>query len=252
MFQQSLKSLSSLCRADNDLDGVLDSFEFDTVFPKQKYGKSLRALFGNKNILELIDQNYDGLVSRDELLTFVAPRYERAVARYDFAAADNSERDGRLTVDEYKYTNYAMERVLHDASDVHAQTFNVLDTNNDASVDVDEFIDIAGVDRFSRIDRDKDGKVTPKEYLLDEMEHYKHHHEGITEEEITDRVSHVFSDLDRDGDGTLTRSEERGGLPDERDQTHKPSDSHLCTVTSTRSQLYRSIVFTSKHTKLES
>jgi hypothetical protein len=175
-----------------------------------------------------IDADGDGLVSQEvvrslphgktgpnphppfvqELYTFVAPRYERSMASHDFTAADGN-RDGQLSREEYRETSYAMERLL-ESPDGLALTFEGLDTNKDESLSSQEFTSAAGVDHFTRLDRNRDGQVDRGEYLHDETEHYRHHHEGTARDEIRRRAEEAFLELDINQDGVLTRVEQRG------------------------------------------
>jgi len=139
----------------------------------------------------------------------VAPRYEKSIAYHDFGDADR-DKNRALSLEEYKETNYAMERVIYEESDGYAATFKELDEDGNGAVGVEEYLAVAGVDRFSRIDRNRDGRLSPDEYLRDEMGHSRYHHDGISQGHLADRVRGIFANLDHNKDGFLTRAEERG------------------------------------------
>eukprot|EP00657_Telonema_sp_P-1_P003055 TRINITY_DN17184_c0_g1_i1.p1 TRINITY_DN17184_c0_g1~~TRINITY_DN17184_c0_g1_i1.p1 ORF type:complete len:108 (+),score=58.20 TRINITY_DN17184_c0_g1_i1:74-397(+) len=61
------------------------------------------------------------------------------------------------------------------ASDVYKRQkhYKELDTNGDGAVQREEFLRLAGVDRFSLVDEDQDGFISLKEYLKHD-DHFYH------------------------------------------------------------------------------
>lgn len=156
------------------------------------------------------------------------PRYEKSLAYHDFGEADRDQ-SKTLSLQEYKETNYAMERVIYEESEGYVVTFKELDKDGDGSLGVEEFLAVAGLDRFSRIDSNGDGRVSPDEYLQDEVEHQKYHHEGISKGHLAERVRGIFASLDHNKDGFLTRAEERSQAVHHVEEASDPHDTHHMT-----------------------
>jgi Ca2+-binding EF-hand superfamily protein len=97
-------------------------------------------------LLERYDADHDGIVTRAEMA---------AGLKADFAVADTN-RDGRLDEDETRAVN------AQRWSEGQSTTSTLVDWNHDGFVDFNEF---AGTARslFTELDRDGDGKLTPKE-----------------------------------------------------------------------------------------
>jgi hypothetical protein len=92
------------------------------------------------------DANHDGTVTREEM---------EAGLKADFAAADKNH-DGCLDADETAAVNHARwEEGL-------STTSTIVDWNHDGCVDFNEFANTAR-SFFDEIDRDGDGKLSPKE-----------------------------------------------------------------------------------------
>merc|ERR1711871_1742702 len=88
-------------RSDQNMDDRLDSVETQQLMPMQKYGMSLRHEFGpTADVTHLLDTDGNGYVSRDELFTFVMPRYEKSLAYHDFGEADRDQ-SKTLSLQEY-------------------------------------------------------------------------------------------------------------------------------------------------------
>lgn len=105
---------------------------------------------GSARMLERLDTDKDGSISKEE---FSARRVE------NFKTMD-PDGDGRITKAELPE---AMER-LREARrrEQMERSFSELDKNGDGAVTQDEFL-AAGNDRFERMDRNDDGKLTPQD-----------------------------------------------------------------------------------------
>lgn len=182
--------------------------EFYTHREDTYNGKAIADMAGGANkATMLMDTNHDRKVSADEFFAHVNPRYQKAIAEEDFAAAD-SDHNGSLNLEEYKNSNYGMERVpgldAHEGFEGH---FKELDENSDGKINKEEYIEKAGQDHFMLMDADHDEVVTYPEFRQHKHNHY--HVEGtepVTAE--SDNTKAAFDQLDLNHDGKITRSEE--------------------------------------------
>merc|ERR1711998_816769 len=98
---------------DADRNYHLDANEQAALFsPSNDDGWAIaKAVWGTAiKAMRAMDINNDGVLSSEEFFQWVTPRFYKGVAEEDFY---NQDRDENLLLDleEYKNTNYAMDRV---------------------------------------------------------------------------------------------------------------------------------------------
>ena len=98
-------------------------------------------------LLQRYDTNHDGTITREEL---------EAGLKADFDAADTNH-DGRLDADEVAAVN------AQRWNDYKSTATTIVDWNQDGYVDFNEFA-AAPRSLFEQLDRDGDGKLSPKEW----------------------------------------------------------------------------------------
>jgi len=199
---------------DLDRDNQLDANEQAALFSQTNDdGWAITKSAGGKPQLAMrkMDTNDDGILSSDEFFAWVTPRFYRGVAEEDFENQDRDE-NTLLDLDEYKNTNYAMDRVPdedHEAFDKH---FNQLDTDLNGKISRDEWLDIAGKDPFTAQDDDHDELVMFAEFKKHHVHHYRN---GDEVEDAHDNLQAVFDDIDANNDGIVTRTEDAfNGMPE--------------------------------------
>jgi Ca2+-binding EF-hand superfamily protein len=146
--------------------------------------------------LEKLDQNKDGEVTRDEMLT-------RATEHFDQADAN---KDGKVTPEERRATFQKFAE----------QRFAEQDKNKDGALSADE---LPGhfAKRMEKFDTNKDGKLTRAELQAFADQHKEHFAKRFGADETRTRadvVAHVekrFEKLDSNKDGALTQDEMKQG-----------------------------------------
>jgi Ca2+-binding EF-hand superfamily protein len=206
-------SATEFRRLDRNNDGVVTRGEyFDRLDPNSVEGR-FQALDRNNNgtlsrnewtnqsingNFDRVDRNNDGVVTLDEFGN--RPAQGSREARFDVLDRNN---DGVLSRVEYRGENVA---------------FRDADRNRDNRVSFDEFMNLPAAryderyDRFSGLDRNRDGIVTRGEWYGDRVafELVDGNRDGvISSVEYADRssLSNRFDGLDRNRDGWLSTSE---------------------------------------------
>jgi len=196
---------------DTNKDGFLDADELKEFYKHDEvlyHGKEIADHFGGEDkATAALDLDKDGRLSWDEFLEYASPAAALAIAIDDFVLMD-IDKNHELSLDEYKNTHYAKERVLVPNDEAYAEHFKQIDKNGDGKIMRDEWLGSeAAQDPFSHMDYNKDRYVTFEEFAQNEKEHYHgFDHDHPTSIELT---REAFDKLDENKDGKLTREEDR-------------------------------------------
>ncbi len=144
-------------------------------------------------LLERLDENQDGMVTKAEM---------QAAAEERINSADQ-DGDGAASPDEMK----AHFKAAHEAH--RAAKFAEKDTNGDGALSRDE-VSRMPQEMFDRLDKDGDGSLSQAE--LAAMKGKRHH---ASPERNAKRGSRFFEKLDKNDDGLLSR-DELARMPEER------------------------------------
>jgi len=200
---------------DRDRSGEMDSLELSEFFTHREAGYNGKVIAdmagGEDKAIALMDTDKNGKVSADEFLTHVSPSYHKAIAEEDFDNADTNN-NGSLDLEEYKSSNYGMERVpefVHQGFEDH---FNELDLNKDKALSKEEYVEAASQDHFSQMDYNHDNIVTLAEYRTHKHTHYWSEDGGKPVPPEADNTKAGFDQLDLNKDGQISRSEEAFAL----------------------------------------
>jgi len=195
--------------ADLNFDHAVDRTEAQTYFFKTDRSPQVaeiqnRAGTSLEQLMLAIDGNNDGTFDIDEFLAYAEPAYHKQLGEEDFETSD-ADADGALSVEEFQSSSYANSRTYSDHDNGYDKHFKELDLNTDGSIQRDEFMTHAGLDRFSRADKDQDGFLSLHEYLAHDDQFY---HTVEDPEEDNEQITNAFEDLDRNKDGKLSRAED--------------------------------------------
>jgi Ca2+-binding EF-hand superfamily protein len=154
-------------RADRNSDGRLDAREFEGLV------RMMRERLGNNpppgapnperivtNMLERLDTNKDGKISKAEARGPLADNFDRA----------DADKDGSLDKDELKRLAPQLARLMGGGPGAFAggpgrptaPDFDAFDKNADGRLTVEELKDTPYATAFADIDTGKDGKIDPK------------------------------------------------------------------------------------------
>lgn len=137
-----LAAVERFKRMDGNSDGVVSKDEFMT-YVKQRRAERRERMYGK------MDTNGDGNVSKEEFIAFKMQKIERGFARMD------KNGDGSVSKDEFT------EHSPHQRKSPH-MIFSKLDANGDGQLTQEESLQKWGK-WFQRLDADNDGTVTAAE-----------------------------------------------------------------------------------------
>jgi len=196
---------------DTNNDDHLDAAELKEFYKHdedQYHGSEIAKHFGGEDkATAALDLNKDGKIDASEFLKYADPAYSRARAWDDFDLA-NKDGDIGLDVEEYKKTHYGKERVIDANHGGFTEHHGEIDKNKDGKIDKDEWLNSpAAQDAFSHMDYDGNELVTLEEMMRNEREHY--HGMDHDHEDAIKHSKEAFDQYDRNGDGVITRAEDR-------------------------------------------
>ena len=148
-----------------------------------------------------------GKVCANEFLAHTSPRFYRGVAEENFAAAD-ADGNGSLNLEEYKNTNYGVERVPDFKHDGYVEHFRDVDKDKDGVVTQEEYVEEAGRDHFTQMDYNEDGAISYEEFKKHKHTHYWSDKKGAVPDHA-DNTRAGFDQLDLNKDGKITRVKTR-------------------------------------------
>jgi len=202
---------------DTNKDDYLDAEELKEFYKHDEHMYHAHAISehfgGDDKATVALDLDKDGKISATEFLTFAGPAYFKAVAwdDFDLANLDGEHYKGTdlgLDLEEYKKTHYGRERVISKSHDGFKEHFVEIDANKDGKIDKDEWLgSSAAMDPFTHQDYNGDGTVSLEEMMRNEREHYH----GIDHDhpQATENSKKAFASYDSNGDGKITRAEDR-------------------------------------------
>ena len=159
----------------------------------------------------------------NEFLTHTSPRFHKGVAEENFASAD-ANGDGSLDLEEYKNTNYAVERVPDFKHEGYVEHFRDLDKDKDGVVTKEEYLEEAGKDHFTQMDYNEDSSVTYDEFKKHKLTHYwAEKKEAVPAHADNTRAG--FDQLDLNKDGKITREEEAFALMPTEEEVRRARES---------------------------
>jgi hypothetical protein len=142
-----------------------------------------------------LDTNGDKVVSRDELLSRITERFDRA----------DVNKDGTVTPEERKVATqkWAEER------------FSKADANKDGALSADE-LPVRFAKKLQKLDANQDGKLTREELSVLKAKYEQHiakrgGDQPSTRAELVAKVGERFSKMDTNQDGQLTSDELKSG-----------------------------------------
>jgi hypothetical protein len=160
-----------------------------------------------------------GKVCANEFLAHTSPRFYRGVAEENFAAAD-ADGNGSLNLEEYKNTNYGVERVPDFKHDGYVEHFRDVDKDKDGVVTQEEYVEEAGRDHFTQMDYNEDGAISYEEFKKHKHTHYWSDKKGAVPDHA-DNTRAGFDQLDLNKDGKITREEETFALMPTEEQVQR-------------------------------